>query len=163
MPKDKKLIYVSLEISPQDTEDLKQKILSKMQEHGIKHSYKTMKGLNENAHITLCYYSDFGDHKEFLKFTECYDDIGSIVATIDNIAYDEHCVALCISKVHDLKNKKDVSFYPADKNLHITMFLNDIKPVYSNELIKRLKNKNKTDSFIPVNFNTMCKIEKIMR
>jgi hypothetical protein len=30
-------------------------------------------------------------------------------------------------------------------------------------LIKRLKSENKTDSFIPVNFNTVCKIEKIMR
>ncbi len=115
------ILYVSLQISPEDTEMLKEMIIK----NGLT-DYKIKRNSKDLGHVTLCYHSDFKSLELFEQFVENYkEDKYNII--IDSIVHDKHCVALTV--------KSSVKFYPEDKNLHITMMLNGKPPVYSNTLI----------------------------
>lgn len=135
----KKLLYVSIEFSKETTQLLAEKIHKYFENNNISNTYKTV--YNSDCHITLCFFSDF-KKDEFTKFVLQYDELfeKEVEVEISQLAFDEHCVAFTGIA---LDKSKNIKYYPEDKNLHITMMLNDKKPVYSNTLIQEHKKTNK--------------------
>ncbi len=140
------VVYVSLELGPENTEVLKDLLIS----YNLQ-DYKVQRSSKDPAHVTLCYYSDFKTLVLFETFIEQYNKEENYDISVDSIVYDDYCVAFTVNA--------DVPFYPKDKNLHITMMLNNKKPIYSNKLIKDsnrkiicLKDKNISFS-CPIIFN----------
>lgn len=127
--KEKKIIYIAIQNSQETTDLLLSKVKEILDQHNI--SYSSYIPKNE-THITLFHKSD-GDINEFSKnFTK-----GQLVNyTIHKIAYDEKCICLSVTS--------NVLYYPKDKNLHITLMLNNCSPVYSNELLAK-SNYNSID------------------
>src|SRR5574343_624411 len=125
----KKLLYASIEFTEEDTKKLQKQVTEFLESKGLSTDYKT---INSKVHVTLCFYSDFKDSKDTEIFLENYKEAKEYTINISQVAVDDHCVALT-----GLTIKPDIAFYPEDKNLHVTMMLNERKPVYSNELIKR--------------------------
>jgi hypothetical protein len=167
--KGSKLLYVSLKISPKDTEQLKEHVTKTLELSGIQFKYPVMRNKDDPAHITLCYFSDFKKHEDFMSFTEKYNDVSECSAKIVSMAVDKHCVALCVESVNGSDNSP-IQYYPENKNLHITMMLNDKKPVYSNILIKGLKEQIKEKECPDSNSNMItfekplmikCTLEKV--
>lgn len=136
--KDKTPVYVSLHISPENTEKLKDLLLEELKKQKVDNTkYKTVRNRDDPAHVTLIYYKDMSTVKEYEEFITKYDELldKNVEFDIIGFASDSNCVAFTI----DLK---DIAYYPLTKKTHITMMLFKKPPVYSNQLLARLTAKD---------------------
>lgn len=133
-------VYVSASLNGDMTQKLKEYLMDQLTEQKIPlEPYKVKRGVKDNAHVTLAYYNEFPTLDEYATVIEShYLNKKDKEIDIEVIGYgvDKHCVA-AIVKLND-----DIKYYPIDKKLHLTMMLNGKQPVYSNELLKRLSNKD---------------------
>jgi hypothetical protein len=162
--KQKVPLYVSLTLEKSLTEELKNTLIKKLNDLNIDvEKYKVKRGLEDPAHVTLAFSSDFKPINTYVEFfTNNYLSKKDETFTVQVIGfgYDDHCVA-CMVELGD----SELQFYPETKKLHITMMLNGKPPVYSNELLQRLKQENyefkpnenliffTKDEIIPINTN----------
>ena len=91
------------------------------------------------VHLTACYHRDLPIN-EFEHVVQTHYkplETQEVSLTVLGLAADNKCVAYMVKPtVPD-----SLQVFPANKDCHLTMMLNDAKPVYSNKLIARLKSK----------------------
>lgn len=125
-------LYVALKLSGEKTEQV-------VASSGIeKAKYSVVRGLKDPAHVTLVFYKDIQPRLKYVEYVEenYHSKVGKEIS-FQVVAFyvDKYCVACKVEL------KEDLAFFPADKNLHVTLMLNGKAPVYSNELIGRLNQK----------------------
>ncbi len=126
-------VYVSIQLSGDETESLKRKLIEVMPDTDWSH-YETQRGGEDPGHVTLVYFRDL-PRDEYVKVVdETYrPQLGTEVKiNVVGFVKDEHCITAIVDP-----NSINLPIYPEDKAPHITMMLHEKKPFYSNELIAK--------------------------
>ena len=121
-------LLVQLSVSDVDSDKLQDKLESNIENY-VEFGMRKLRPV----HCTLAYHKDFTNFEEVVQKNFLLYSDKEIEITIYGYARDLHCIALLVSI------PANIPYFPADKNLHITMRLNGRPPVYSNQLITRLK------------------------
>lgn len=126
-------LYVSLDLGARDSDALNRMLESELGEaykiYGESKCSKECPG-----HVTVAFNNTFNTLKEYSAFVKAnYKQGQKIEVTVVGYAMNTSCVAFMV------KLPDGVGYHPEDKNLHVTALLNDVKPVYSNELLEKLK------------------------
>lgn len=125
-------LYVQVLISDFDTEYLHKRVSSVVDTSRYPIHIKPV-------HMTVCYHRDLPaedfDHVVQTHYKPL--EAQEVSLTVLGLAIDEKCVAYMVKPT----SESSVQVFPANKNCHLTTMLNNAKPVYSNELIARLKSK----------------------
>lgn len=131
--------YISIVNSEETTKTIMEETMKLLDSKDLK-DYIPLK----ETHITVAHVVDIKKHKinvkEYIENfnNKYYDKIGTkIPYTIDKIAFDEKCVTAVV-----LSDNFPIEKFPTDKHLHVTLMLNNCKPVYSNELISKTKQED---------------------
>ena len=126
------VLYVQVLVSDSDTEYLHKHASSLLDTSCYPKHIKPV-------HLTACYHRDL-PADEFEQVVQTHYkplETQEVSLTVLGLAADEKCVAYMVKPT--IQNSLQV--FPANKDCHLTMMLNDAKPVYSNKMIARLKGK----------------------
>jgi hypothetical protein len=128
-----RVLYVQVLLSDEDTEYLRKHASTIVDtSHYTQHI--------KPAHMTVCYHRDL-DSDTFSDLIQTHYkplQTQEISLTVTGVAADQSCLAYLVK----LTTQDSIKIFPAEKNCHLTMMLTDnVKPVYSNGLIARLKAK----------------------
>lgn len=135
--KDSLPLLVQLSVSKEDSETLHDTLQSLFKEaHWSISAYDRKVS---PVHCTLAFYTDT---RLEIAIQDHYGELEKSIVPIKvtGFAADQKCVALLVEIPGHLK------VFPVNKPLHITMLLHDEAPVYSNKLIERLLQKQKTST-----------------